>query len=158
MNNFLTQAEINEIHRDYEQWISSPESCFVTIQYNTPYSSVEPVNVDSVYGVDDRQASITPRQLPMVRCNQLIVTKEKLKLLPIGIVEEGDCIFFFSINQNLQTPIYGAPVLEGSLRIVDQSGILWQPTLHASGPVSRALLLRIGDNQLAQPVVCKRKK
>ncbi|NOJ28249.1 MAG: hypothetical protein DA330_09595 [Nitrososphaera sp.] len=140
----MTSREIKLIKRDFEKLLQSPEACNATLRFYVDLGGGELGEV--------------PQELPDVRCVQQVVGPRDLRLLKDRIIEVGDAIFYFSSTQNLNEPIAGQPIAQGTLKIVDPSGLVWSPKLIDQGEAARFLTFHVMDMQIGQVVVCALEK
>lgn len=149
---FLNASELGLIHKDVETILEGPESTSITIRYRTydttpPSSSVPAFNVE-----DDRPLDATAIEIP-VNCLQYVVGERDLNILKYKIIEVGDCVFFLSKELNLLELRKDKPLADGTMRIIDPSGVEWIPNLKV-GEKAKHLLEMIGDSQLMQVLFC----
>jgi len=111
-----------------------------------------------VYKVDRRLQNPDPVTVPNVRCLQKILSARDVKSLATQLMEVGDCIFYFSTNQNLKEPQLNQPVIDGSMVFIDPSGIRWVQKAPEKTELYHSLILRLGATQLGQPIPCKLEK
>lgn len=144
---FLTGVEAALVKRDYEcMLMSSCHSSVITGEYKIPTSPV----VDDVYKIVD--ASSWTAYAFTGHALQKIVTQQDERLLAMGIVEVGDCIFYLSTELDLEQ---GYPE---TLELIDPGEQRWIPNLRRQGEAQRYLLHRLGETQVAQVLPCRLKK
>lgn len=149
---FLHPTELNLLKRDYHQAVHHDSS--VTILYHTYLDSTDPPVIDPVYHTDERELDQTQVVREDVPCITKIVHERDLKILGFGIVEVGDCIFYFPDNLNLLEPVLSKPVAPGTLYFRDALGNEWMPILKDTGPLRRYLTMVQDDNAISQVVPC----
>lgn len=152
--NFLKPHEIAIIKSDYRTLLESPEAGSVTLFYEFAIRAED--GIDPVY--KQSKSSLEQKRVDNVKCLQHFPSKQQMEKLPFGILQDGDCIFYFSDELNLAEPYLGFPVEGSTLYFVDSSGMHWQPIQDKLGPQIQQAIFVIGGAVQGQPVICRPKK
>lgn len=140
---FLTAAEARQIRIDFNNNLNAAEASTITGYY----SQFTNPTLDEVYSVKDYDAvdlySITGKAL------QHIVKPLDIRILSWGILDAGDCIFYF--NKNLELNL---EELE-TMYFVDPGGNKWNPVVRNNRAFTEYIRSRLGNTQIAQSVPCK---
>lgn len=148
---FLRPEERQLMRRDGEELLNSAESIELDIHYKVPTNPVLNAAYDTWTADSWTDAIFTPKPKAI---QKIIEPNRHYDIVRWGLLEAGDCIFYFSNNVNLKGTINGA--MYDTATIV-AAGVEWQPI-----PISRKefynyLLWRLGSSQVWQVIPCKLK-
>lgn len=142
---FMSAREVNLMRSDFEQNLLSAEAINVTLQYYVQLNANGEVSTDPILKHN-------------VRAMQKPIKLRDLQNLKDRILEVGDCIFYFSTSLNLNEPVLDSPMAQGTLKVIDPSGLVWSPRVIDGGEASRFLTFHTMNFQLGQALICKLEK
>lgn len=149
---FLSAQELTIISRDFQQVLAGAEATPATLSYIV---SATPglTDIDKAFDRDNGPAA-SGRKTLAIKAIQEHVKPRSLKLLSVGYIEVGDCIFYFSKSVNVKEPVAGFPILWESLRVIDPGSVVWKPKLLPTSVQARLAIQRLGTDQICQVLVC----
>lgn len=152
---FLSPYERKLVKQDFVQMVDG-EGSTVTIKYRTPLQPTAAVDPDPVYKTD-RRIQLEPEQVATAKCLIHIVHVKDLRILGFGIVQVGDAVLYFKDTVNLQSPLAGKPVINGTMYFIDPHGNQWVPVVDP-GALRNYLAMTLTNDAISEVVPCVLKK
>lgn len=147
---FLRGHEANLIRRDARQMIlNSAEAADILIEYRQPVGTVVHDTVYDAWTADSWQPSLVSG---VKAIQQVIKTKDE-DILRWGVLEPGDCIFWFDVGVDLSSIGYDDAVIR-----VQGDDLQWIPVPRKLKSFNNYITLRVGNSSVMQPIACKIKQ
>jgi hypothetical protein len=151
---FLSAQELTIVTTDFERLLTGAEATPITLRYAaTGFPGAPPV-IDKAFNRNVGPIDPMGLKTATIKAIQEHVKPRSIKLLSIGYLEVGDCIFYFSKSVNLQQPVSGYDVTWDSLRVIDPSGVLWRPKVLPTSVQGKLATERLGSDQICQVLAC----
>lgn len=141
---FLTPEENALMKLDFQQLLEASDAVNVTITYQVP---ADPVVIDPVYGTVEGD-EWTTKTIKATAIQQFVKVRD-YAIRQWGILELGDCIFWFSEDLDLSNINYDTAVFE-------TGGVHWKPV--PSGDLQKSshyAIFRTQIGQIGQVIPCK---
>lgn len=138
------------MRKDFEANLRSPEASDVILRY---YSTGQPSNPEEPYHSDGAPLLPDPIDLT-IRSLQKIIGPSNVKGVHSTLFEIGDCIFYFSTSVNMEEPVSGMHVAEGTIQFIDPSGMEWSPKPIQNLDEKKLRTFHLGNLQYCQAVLC----
>ncbi len=146
---FFTKYQLHQMIKDFRVLLKSPEAPFVVIEYHT--KTEETSSFNSVYKFED---SNTRKIMLKFKCVQKIIRNPDHEIQDFRILKEGDSVFFFEGELNLNRLDGKNESIEDSIVITDFAKRRWVSRTKESEEINRIFKLSLGNNPFATIIAC----
>jgi hypothetical protein len=148
---FFTKYQLHQMIKDFRVLLKSPEAPSVVIEYHTRLDKTEEASVNSVYKFEQND---TKKITLKFKCVQKIIGNPDHEMQDFRILKEGDSVFFFEGELNLNKLDGKNESIEDSIVITDFAKRRWVSRTKESEEINRIFKLSLGNNPFATIIAC----